>query len=51
MREKEGSVLQSKEVGVAVSVLGLFAGLAVLAQYMFQMLMNCLSSMISNVGK
>lgn len=50
MREKEGSVLQSKEVGVAVSVLGFFAGLAVLGQYMLSMLMNSFSSMIANVG-
>lgn len=50
MREKEGNVLQSKEVAMAVSVLGFFAALAVLGQYMLQMMMNCLSTMIADVG-
>lgn len=50
MREKEGSVLQSKEFTTAVAVLGSFAGLAVLAQFMFQQMMNTVVDMISRVG-
>ena len=37
---KKGEVLQSKEVAVAVFVVGIFAFLAIFGNYMFQMLLN-----------
>ncbi|MDR0821259.1 MAG: flagellar biosynthesis protein FlhB [Oscillospiraceae bacterium] len=41
-REKEGSVLQSKEVSTAVSLLGIFLALMVLAQFMLQIMLNAM---------
>lgn len=50
MREKEGAVLQSNEVVVAVSVLASFVALYVLGNYMLQMLMNMLKDYLNKVG-
>ncbi len=49
-REKEGQVLQSNEVVVAVSILGTFAALAVLSTYMFAMLTKTVTDDIEAVG-
>jgi flagellar biosynthetic protein FlhB len=50
-REKEGNVLQSKEVGVAVSVLGIFCVMSLLAKYMFQMMMDATKNWIVKAGQ
>lgn len=49
-REKEGKVLQSKEIVTTVSILGTFAALAVLSSYIFMMLTNVVKDGISAVG-
>lgn len=49
-REKEGSVLQSNEVVIAVSILGTFAALAVLGSYMFITLSRAVKEGIQAVG-
>ena len=49
-REKEGKVLQSKEIVTAVSILGTFAALAALGSYMFISLTRVVESRISAVG-
>ncbi len=50
-REKEGQVLQSNEVVIAVSILGTFSALAVLGSYMFITLSNTFSDCIRQVGE
>ncbi len=49
-REKEGQVLQSNEVVIAVSILGTFAALAALGSYMFITLSNAFQEGIRDVG-
>lgn len=49
-REKEGSVLQSNEVVTAVSILGSFAALNVLASFMYMSLSRALKDGITAVG-
>ncbi len=49
-REKEGKVLQSKEVVTAVSILGTFAALAALSSYIFIQLTKVVREGISAVG-
>ncbi len=49
-REKEGSVLQSNEVVTAVSVLGAFAALNVLASFMYMSLRRAMIDGINAVG-
>ena len=49
-REKEGKVLQSKEVVTAVSILGTFAALAALSSYIFISLTRVVTDGISAVG-
>ena len=48
---KKGEVLQSKEVSVAVFVVGIFAFLAVFGNYMFRMLMNYMQECMSSIDK
>lgn len=50
-REKEGSVLQSNEVLIAVSVLGSFLVFSALASYMYQMLVKMLGESITLIGQ
>ena len=50
-REKEGKVLQSKEIVTAVSILGTFSALAVLSSYIFISLTRVVENGISAVGK
>ena len=49
-REKEGQVLQSKEIVTTVSILGTFASMAVLSTYMFGMLTKTVTEDIEAVG-
>ena len=49
-REKEGKVLQSKEIVTAVSILGTFAALAALSSYIFISLTKVVTNGISAVG-
>ncbi|MBP3857778.1 MAG: flagellar biosynthesis protein FlhB [Ruminiclostridium sp.] len=49
-REKEGKVLQSKEIVTAVSILGTFAALAALSSYIFISLTHVVEDGISAVG-
>ena len=48
---KKGEVLQSKEVAVAVFVVGIFAFLAIFGNYMFQMLLNFMEQSMSSIDK
>ena len=50
-REKEGKVLQSKEIVTAVSILGTFAALAALGSYMFISLTRVVQNGITAVGQ
>lgn len=50
MREKEGSVLQSNEVVIAVSVLASFLAMAALGKFMLQNLLTMLKTYIANLG-
>ena len=49
-REKEGKVLQSKEIVTAVSILGTFCALAALSSYIFISLTKVVTNGISAVG-
>ncbi|MCL2036874.1 MAG: flagellar biosynthesis protein FlhB [Oscillospiraceae bacterium] len=49
-REKEGNVLQSKEISTAASIFFVFFALFVLGRYMFQMMMNTVAGRIAFVG-
>ena len=49
-REKEGKVLQSKEIVTAVSILGTFAALAALSSYIFISLTKVVTNGINAVG-
>ncbi len=49
-REKDGNVLQSKEVTTMVSVLGMFIILSLLAKFIFQILLNCVTDWVSALG-
>ncbi len=49
-REKEGKVLQSKEIVTAVSILGTFAALAVLSSYIFIQLTKVVREGVEAVG-
>jgi len=49
-REKEGNVLQSKEINTAVSVLGIFLALMLFAQFMFTQLQNAVRYFLTDVG-
>lgn len=49
-REKEGKVLQSKEIVTAVSILGTFCALAALSSYIFISLTHVVSNGIAAVG-
>ena len=48
---KKGDVLQSKEVAVAVFVVGIFAFLAIFGNYMFQMLLNFMEQSMTSIDK
>lgn len=50
-REKEGSVLQSNEVVIAVSILGSFAALGVLGSYMYVMMRNVVINGLNLIGQ
>ena len=50
-REKDGKVLQSKEIVTAVSVLGTFAALAALSSYIFISLTRVVTDGVSAVGQ
>lgn len=47
---KEGEVLQSKEIGIAASVLGIFAAMRLLMGYMTETTLAYTASVFSNVG-
>ncbi len=47
---KEGEVLQSKEIGIAASVLGIFAGMKLLMEYMTKTTLAYTASVFSKVG-
>lgn len=47
---KKGEVLQSKEVATAVFVVGMFAGLALLGQYILKNLMDFMEKSMSNLN-
>lgn len=49
-REKEGTVLQSKEITIASTIFFTFFALLILAKYMFNMLLNALTSYLALVG-
>ncbi|MCL2086329.1 MAG: flagellar biosynthesis protein FlhB [Oscillospiraceae bacterium] len=49
-REKEGNVLQSKEVGIAVSVFGIFIVMLFIGHYMLRMLTNVISNWVGKAG-
>lgn len=49
-REKEGKVLQSKEIVTAVSIIGTFCALAALSSYIFASLVRVVKNGISAVG-
>lgn len=49
-REKEGNVLQSKEISTVVTILGIFLALSALIQFMYQMLCNCLRDWITKMA-
>lgn len=50
-REKEGQVLQSNEVVIAVSILGTFAALAALSSYMFVQLTKIMTGGLERIGE
>ena len=50
MREKEGMVLQSNEVMLAVSVVATFVGLKILGQHMLSTMGNAMTSYLSAIG-
>ena len=51
MREKEGSVLQSNEIGIAVGVLAAFCALMLLGKFLLTTLMKMMQDYISKVGE
>jgi len=49
-REKEGNVLQSKEITIASTIFFTFFALLILAKYMFNTLLNSMTSFMSMIG-
>ncbi|MCL2019936.1 MAG: flagellar biosynthesis protein FlhB [Oscillospiraceae bacterium] len=49
-REKEGNILQSKEVNTAFSLLGIFLALSVLASFMYLQLQEAIKFFLGNIG-
>lgn len=47
---KEGNVLQSKEIGVAASVLGIFAFVRIMAEFMLKNLLSLFQRSFENLG-
>ena len=50
-REKEGKVLQSKEITTAASIFFIFFTLFIVGKYMFQMLMNMTTESLLKIGE
>jgi flagellar biosynthetic protein FlhB len=50
-REKEGNVLQSKEIGTTVSILGMFVVLSFLGVFMLTQLENVMTFFMTNAGE
>lgn len=50
-REKEGNVLQSKEITTAVTILGIFVALRFLVKFMYQVLSNHLVEYLGGFGE
>jgi len=50
-RNKEGNVLQSKEITIAASIFFTFFAMMILAKYMFNTLLNTLTAFLLLVGK
>ncbi len=47
---KEGNVLQSKEIGTAASVLGIFAFVRIMAEFIMKNLLSCFQRSFENLG-
>lgn len=50
-REKEGNVLQSKEVTTAVSILGTFIALSIFANFMYRTLCECIKDYLIKMAQ
>ena len=50
-RNKEGNVLQSKEINTAISVLGIFCTMAIFVKYMIAFIQNAMTFFLSRIGE